>query len=49
MKSKKIILNGEEQLSKIKKARLSDTGKKLNDVVKEFLAKKAKEDEESKD
>jgi len=44
MSSKKvdIYVNGEKQSKTIKKARLSDDGKKLNDVVKEFIERKVK-------
>lgn len=41
-KEMEIIINGKKITKAAKKAKLSDKGKKLNEVMKEFLAKKDK-------
>ncbi|HUV84462.1 MAG TPA: hypothetical protein VMV86_02070 [Methanosarcinales archaeon] len=38
-----VFVNGEKQSKSIKKVKLSDDGKKINEVVDEFIAKKEKE------
>jgi len=38
-----VFVNGEKQTKTIKKAKISDNGQKINEVVDAFIAKKEKE------